>query len=312
MDTMAVVLEGPQRIALRRLDLAPPGPEDVVVEIEWSGISTGTERLLYDGRMPSFPGMGYPLVPGYESVGRVRAAGESASRAVGDFVFVPGAACYREAKGLFGGAARRVVTPARRTIAIPEQLGRDGVLLALAATAYHAIVQGAHAPDLIVGHGVLGRLLSRIAIALGAPAPTVYEISPARRIGGQGYRVTTPDEDERRDYRAICDASGAHGILDALVPRLARGGEICLAGFYEQPVAFAFPPAFMREARIRIAAEFTPQDLAGTVALIERGALRLDGLITHTSDAKDAAHAYGAAFRDVACLKMALDWRGCA
>jgi bacteriochlorophyllide a dehydrogenase len=44
----------------------------VVVDVEWSGISTGTERLLFTGRMPPSPGMGYPLVPGYESVGRVR------------------------------------------------------------------------------------------------------------------------------------------------------------------------------------------------------------------------------------------------
>jgi myo-inositol-1(or 4)-monophosphatase len=34
-----------------------------------SGISTGTERLLWDGTMPPFPGLGYPLVPGYETVG---------------------------------------------------------------------------------------------------------------------------------------------------------------------------------------------------------------------------------------------------
>ena len=41
------------------------------MDIEWSGISTGTEKLLWSGRMPPFPGMGYPLVPGYESVGRI-------------------------------------------------------------------------------------------------------------------------------------------------------------------------------------------------------------------------------------------------
>ena len=31
-----------------------------------------------------------------------------------------------------------------------------------------------------------------------------------------------------------------------------------LAGFYAEPVRFAFPPAFMREARLRIAAEWKP------------------------------------------------------
>ena len=75
MDTLAVVLEGPERLALARLSLCEVAPEDVVVDIEWSGISTGTERLLWSGRMPPFPGMGYPLVPGYESVGRISALG---------------------------------------------------------------------------------------------------------------------------------------------------------------------------------------------------------------------------------------------
>jgi 2-desacetyl-2-hydroxyethyl bacteriochlorophyllide A dehydrogenase len=41
--------------------------------------------------MPTFPGMGYPLVPGYESVGRVVAAGPKARLRVGERVFVPGA-----------------------------------------------------------------------------------------------------------------------------------------------------------------------------------------------------------------------------
>ena len=63
MDALAVVLTEPETLALTRLPLDAAGPEDVVVDIEWSGISTGTERLLYTGRMPPFPGMGYPLGP---------------------------------------------------------------------------------------------------------------------------------------------------------------------------------------------------------------------------------------------------------
>ena len=69
MDTIAVVLRQPEQIELNRLALTPPDPDDVVVDVDWSGVSTGTERLLWSGRMPPFPGMGYPLVPGYELVG---------------------------------------------------------------------------------------------------------------------------------------------------------------------------------------------------------------------------------------------------
>ena len=135
MNALAVVLQKPEQLALCRLDLTPATDEDVVVDVEWSGISTGTERLLWTGRMPQFPGMGYPLVPGYESVGRVTQAGPRSGVTVGDRVFVPGAKCFGDVRGLFGGAASRVVLPGSRTVRISDQLGEQGVLLALAATA---------------------------------------------------------------------------------------------------------------------------------------------------------------------------------
>ncbi|WP_295632319.1 chlorophyll synthesis pathway protein BchC [Novosphingobium sp.] len=305
MNALAVIMEAPERLALRPLALTAMDTADVRVEIEWSGISSGTEKLLWTGRMPNFPGMGYPLVPGYESVGRVVDAGINARSRIGEWVFVPGANCYRDARGLFGGTARTVILPAARAVPISDSLGREGILVALAATAHHAIAGGA-APDLIVGHGILGRLLARITVALGAPVPAVWETNAARRDGA-GYAAIDPETDERRDYRTICDASGATDILDTLIPRIGKGGEIVLAGFYDR-LSFAFPPAFMREAKLRIAAEFTPTDTAAVLALVASGALRLDGLISHVRPATEAAEAYPQAFTDPDCLKMVLDW----
>jgi bacteriochlorophyllide a dehydrogenase len=215
-------------------------------------------------------------------------------------------------RGLFGGAAAQLVVPAARVVPVHESLAEQGVLVALAATAHHALV-GARArlPELIVGHGVLGRLLARLTLALGGVAPTVWEHQPARRDGAEGYAVLDPDADPRRDYGSIYDVSGDAAILDALIARLAPGGEIVLAGFYSAPLSFAFPPAFMREARLRVAAEWRPTDLEAVTALLDRGTLRLDGLITHSAPAVDAPAAYAQAFGDERCLKMVLDWRNC-
>ncbi len=306
METHAIVLEAPGRIDLRTLGLRAPGPDDLVVEVDWSGISTGTERLLFEGVMPPFPGLGYPLVPGYEAVGRVVDAGERVRDRLGELVFVPGSAGFDGARPLFGGAARRLVTPAARVSRLCVEAPEDGVLLALAATARHALA-GGRPPELVVGHGVLGRLIARLAALRGAP-PTVWEINPARRDGATGYRVCTPDEDPRRDYAVICDASGNAEVLDSLVGRLARGGEIVLAGFYDR-VDFAFAPAFMKEARLRIAAEFTPEDVEVVQALVASGTLSLAGLVSHRRPAREAAGAYAQAFGDPACLKMVIDWR---
>ncbi len=306
MDAVAVILEAPEQLSLRSLALNETAPTDIVVDIAWSGISTGTERLLWSGKMPEFPGMGYPLVPGYESVGRVVDAGIDARGRIGEWVFVPGANCYQGARGLFGGSASRVVLPGARAIPVAESLRANGVLVALAATAYHAIA-GHVLPDLIVGHGVLGRLLARIAVATGTPPPTIWETNASRTDGAEGYAVIHPDSDERRDYKAIYDASGDGALLDSLIARLTRGGEVVLAGFYEE-LRFNFPPAFMREAKLRIAAEFLPSDLEAVTGMVASGALSLEGLVTHTRPAVEATDAYPVAFSDPACLKMVLDW----
>ncbi|MBX9574682.1 MAG: chlorophyll synthesis pathway protein BchC [Caulobacteraceae bacterium] len=307
MHTTAIVLEEPKRLSIRRVDLVTPADDDVVVQVEVSGISTGTERLLWDGRMPAFPGMGYPLVPGYEAVGRVVDAGRLATARVGERVFAPGSSNFIDARGLFGGAARTLVTRADRVSRLPEGASvQEAALLSLAATAHHAL-SGGRSPDLVVGAGVLGRLIARTAVALGHPAPTLWETNPAR----MGEGAIHPDADPRRDHAAIYDCSGDGDLLDVLVGRLARGGEIVLAGFYEHRLSFAFPPAFMKEARLRIAAEFTPADVAAMTALIEAGRLSLAGLITHARPVAEAEDAYAQAFEDPSCLKMILDWRDC-
>ncbi len=309
----AVVLSRPEALELRRVDLEEPGPGDVVVDVEWSGISTGTERLLWSGDMPDFPGMGYPLIPGYESVGRV--IGPGGHRLDGARVYVPGARCFKDVRGLFGGAASRLVVPAERVVPVDASLGERGILLALAATAHHALAApGARVPELVVGHGVLGRLLARVTVALGNAAPTVWERAGARAEGAGGYRVVSPEDDDRHDYRAIYDASGDPSVIDSLLARLAprSGAEVVLAGFYSAPLRIDHTLAFTREARLRIAAEWEPEDLSAVARLVADGRLPLDGLISHRREADRAEEAYRTAFADPHCLKMVLDWRHCS
>jgi len=309
MKSTAVVFDDPGHMSLQALELPQLQAGQVEVAVQFSGISTGTERMLWDGSIQTLQGM-YPLVPGYESVGRVVQSGAEAGRALGEAVFVPGARCFADVRGLFGGAAARLVVPAARVTPVDATLGADAVLLALAATAHHAMaLPHGEIPELIIGHGVLGRLLARIIIAAGHPAPMVWESNAARRDGAHGYVVCDPAQDARRDYRAICDVSGDAALLDALIARLASGGVVTLAGFYSAPLSFTFPPAFMREARIAIAAEWKQPDLDAVNALIAARRLSLAGLITHCVAADDAPQAYRQAFEDPACLKMVLDWR---
>ena len=309
MKTSAVVLKSPRDLKLEMLDLKDPGENDLVVEINYSGISTGTEKLFWSGEMPPFPGMGYPLVPGYESAGEVMHAGSATGFKSGESVFVPGADCYTNVSGLFGGAAKCLVTDAKRVTRINSDLKSEGTLFALAATALHAMSgRDKNPPELIVGHGVLGRLLARLTVATGAPAPMVWEANPLRRDGATGYSISTSEDDPRRDYRTIYDASGNGSLLNDLVGRLQKGGEIVLAGFYSAPLSFAYPPAFIKEARFRVTSEWEPADLHAIGELVDNGSLSLASLITHEMPACDATEAYEMAFQDPSCLKMILNW----
>ena len=313
MESRAIVFVNPQHLSLQTLMMDEPAEGQLEIEVEYSGISTGTERLLWDGSMPAFPGMGYPLVPGYETVGRVTRTEGVSKIKPGQRVFVPGANCLKGVRSLFGGAASKLVVPQDRVVPLNDDVGKEAVLLALAATAYHAVSGGGLrnpiiAPDLIVGHGVMGRLLARMTVAGGEPAPTVWETNPARCSGAEGYEVMHPDDDPRKDYRAIYDVSGDATLLDALIKRLRPGGEVVLAGFYKQNLSFAYAPAFMREAQIRTAAEWKRADLLAVTELVHTGRLCLDGLITHEESPGKALNAYQAAFGDALCLKMILDW----
>ncbi|MEM7290957.1 MAG: alcohol dehydrogenase catalytic domain-containing protein, partial [Pseudomonadota bacterium] len=182
MDAKAVIFETPGALTVDRVGLADPKVGDVVVKSLYSGISTGTERLLWEGKMPEFPGLGYPLVPGYETVGEVVETVGPNGLSKGDLVFVPGTSSYKDVRGLFGGAASQILVDGNRVSAIKGCEPKDATLLALAATAHHALcLSGSRLPDLIIGYGVLGRLAARMVVALGGEPPRIWETDSQRR-----------------------------------------------------------------------------------------------------------------------------------
>ena len=197
MDAFAVVLEQPKATRAANAPARPGRGRSISSStIEWSAISTGTERLLYEGRMPPFPGMGYPLVPGYEAVGRVRVRRcwfrlpQRRAR-----VRARRGRCFGEVRSLFGAAASRLGgSGAARRRASTTQLGERGVLLALAATAYHALAIGGD------GRAGLHRRSWRARASAGAPddrarrraAGGVGDAMPSASVARCGYSVIDP------------------------------------------------------------------------------------------------------------------------
>ena len=228
MHATAIVLQAPEKLELAQLSLDAPDAADVVVDVAYSGISTGTERLLWSGKMPAFPGMGYPLVPGYESVGVVRAGRPArfgfrgpARRCLCPAPIASGrcAACSAAPRIPPGGAGPAVWSKLDRAPPTNDdraaRLGRHRPIMPWPMQ---------HLPDLIVGHGVLGRLDCPPGRASAGATPIVWETNPgAPSPARTGYHVSAiPDADDcRRDYTAcIIDVSGDAGLLDTLIGRV--------------------------------------------------------------------------------------------
>ena len=300
-------------MCLRSLPLAGLSEGQVVVLVQYSGISTSTERLLWDGRFAPLETGGYPVVPGYETVGRVIDAGPNSTLQPGQTVFVPSATCFEGVSSLYGASASRLVVSDRVALPLTRDAQTEDVLLALAATAYHAVSGGGHEaphtpPDLIIGNSAMGRLLARLTVAAGYPAPTVWETNTTLMGSSDGDRVLRPEDDDRHDYKAIYDVTGQADDLDGWLQRIQPGGDIVLAGFYANRLGFSHAKAFKKEARLRVTSQWTRADLLAVNQLVQSGRLSLQGLITHTASATSATDAYQTAFGDVSCLKMVLNW----
>ena len=71
----------------------------------------------------------------------------------------------------------------------------------------------------------------------GGEPPTVWESNPLR-VGTQtDYKVIDPLNDSSSDHEAIYEASGDISVLDKIIPKLKKNGEIVLAGFYSSPIS---------------------------------------------------------------------------
>ncbi|MEI2422331.1 alcohol dehydrogenase catalytic domain-containing protein, partial [Arthrospira platensis SPKY2] len=107
----AVVIPEKDKVELREVTLKTPGPDDAVIQTAYTSISAGTERMLLGGQMPH-PMLQFPVVPGYETVGRVVEIGDKVDPSWMDrWVYVGGALCYQGVNSAWGGQAERLFAP---------------------------------------------------------------------------------------------------------------------------------------------------------------------------------------------------------
>lgn len=191
----AVWYVGGGRVELRSSPVDPPGPGRALVRTLFTGVSRGTERLVFSGavgaseweRMKApmqegaFP---FPVKYGYCAVGVVEAGPAALA---GRTVF-----CLHPHQDWF-------IAPAGMLTVVPETIpARRATLAANMETALNALWDSGAGPAdriVVVGAGVVGLLVAYLASRLPAADVTVIDVAEERRgvVEALGAKFGRPD-----------------------------------------------------------------------------------------------------------------------
>lgn len=252
----ALYYAAPRRVDLRQVpvpDMTRTG--HVTVKTLWSGISRGTERLVFEGRVPeterermrapfqdgTFP---FPVKYGYSTVGRV-IDGPPALRARLVFALHPHQTVFS--------------IDAQAALPIPENVpARRAILAANMETALNAVWDARAGPAdriVIVGGGVLGLLVAVLCAALPGAAVTVVDTNPARADVALklGARFVLPEKTPR-EADVVFHASAAEaGLATALEAAGIEASVVELSWYGNSPVSTPLGLSF-HSRRLRLVA----------------------------------------------------------
>jgi 2-desacetyl-2-hydroxyethyl bacteriochlorophyllide A dehydrogenase len=223
----------PSRGEIRTETLRAPGQDEALVETLASGISRGTESLVFQGRVPASQhaamrcpmqegAFTFPVKYGYSAVGLVRAGPEALA---GQRVF-----CLAPHQSAF-------VAPAPMLHRVPEAVPtRRAVLAANMETAVNIAWDAAALPGervLVVGAGVVGLLAAHLLAAIPGVSLTVIDPDreKARIAAALGLGFATP-EDAPAEAELIVHASGAPAGLAFALAHAAFEARIVEASWF--------------------------------------------------------------------------------
>ncbi len=300
MPARALFHTAPRRVEIRELPAPRPASGEVLVRTLRSGISGGTERLVYRGEIPAdqplddtIDALGgnfsYPFAYGYACVGEVAESGQAV------FAFHPH-------QDVFTARADEL-------IALPAVDPAAATLFPLVETALQvALDAGAGYRDrvIVLGAGVLG-LLTALLLQRSGWRPLIAEPQAWRRdlAGSLGVTTAAPEELENAQVPLVIDASGNPDAPAVALDLLAHEGTLLIASWFgTKPVTLPLGGAFhRRRLSIRSTQVSTmPARLSGTWTLSRRrqeavellAELPLAQLCTHVFAFDRAAEAFQA------------------
>ena len=277
-----------------------PAAGEVLVRTVCSGISGGTERLVYRGEVPAdlalddtIDALGgafsYPFAYGYACVGEVAESGQAV------FAFHPHQDVF--------------AVPAGDLIALPAVDPAAATLFPLVETALQVTLDagtGYRDRVIVLGAGVLG-LLTGLLLQRAGWRPLIAEPLEWRRAAAVrlGLTAAAPEDLANEEVPLVIDASGNPDAPAMALDVLAHEGTLLIASWFgTKPVVLPLGGAFhRRRLTIRSTQVSTvPAGLSGTWSRSRRrreaaellGELPLAELCTHAFAFGSAAEAFRA------------------
>jgi threonine dehydrogenase-like Zn-dependent dehydrogenase len=287
----ACVIASPQQAALQSVAVPEPGPGQVLLRLEGSGVCASSLPLWEGREWFSYPQP--PGAPGHEGWGRIEAVGEGVSGlARGDRV---AALTYR-------AHAEYDVADASSVVALPASLDRMAVPGEPLGCAYNIFRRSeiqAGQTVAIVGIGVLGALLTQMAAHAGARVIALsrrgFSLDFARSCGAQHaivlddhYRIIEQVKQltDGKFCERVIEATGLEWPLQLASELTAERGRLVVAGYHQDGMRSVNMQLWnWRGIDVINAHERDPKmyvdGIRNAVRLMEEGVMDPESLYTH-------------------------------
>ncbi|MCF7687538.1 MAG: zinc-binding dehydrogenase [Cephaloticoccus sp.] len=334
MKSHAVVFTARNQVAYREIECPEPGAEDVVVELHHSWISNGTEGSFLRGErisgdvawLPGDPDP-FPMVAGYQKVGRVLQVGAAVTRfAPGDWVF----AMMSKVCGMFDNKYAGHVSPSvcDQGGLMPLPPGIDPVAfcgLVLTQVGYNcgsrSTVQAGQVA-VVAGDGLVGQWAGQTLASQGAKVVMLgRHADRLARFEKFGKTILSGPDNGVAAVRALgpgpvqilVETTGSHRVLSDYLPLMERNGHMVIAGFYPKAAEVDLLQALQQfrnsELTFDLVSGATLPRLEKTMQWIAEGRLNTLGCITHRFPVEQAAEAWALIeSKREPVLGVVLDW----
>ena len=246
LTAQALWYAAPRRAELRSAPLPVPGKEEALVHTLWSGISRGTERLVFEGRVPvseaavmraplqegDFP---FPVKYGYCAVGRVEHGPDDLTN--------------RDVFSLHPHQDR-FVAPLSMLVPIPQSVpARRAILAANMETALNGIWDsGAKEQSslVVVGAGIVGLMIAYLGAHLLKSNVTVVDVVSERKPIAESFGASfaTPDTSPKDADVVFHTSATAAGLATAISAAAFEAKIIEMSWYGDGTVAVPLGGAF--------------------------------------------------------------------